>query len=371
MLVFSVYIGWNYVNILHTECSMNWGGQEYRTLLEHDYLNKNSHKSWIMCHPESALFKKGRTSSYNIIPINLSKSWNIFIAIEILMFCIKNEIDLINSHGGKDSTLCLLSFFSGFPLIRSRHITSRIKKRLSYQFFCSHVIATAKVIKDILIDVGVEKNKITVIGEGVDLNEYKKSNDSSHLKKEFKICDEFIVVNIGMIRKDKGQEYYIKAAHKIIKKYKNVKFFLVGGNLRHSSLGKELHDMVKLKGISNNFIFTGYREDVSSFIHMADLIVVSSIAVEAQSRIVPQSFATGKTVVSTNIGGLTELVDHEVNGLVVPAKNSEVISDAISRLIENEQLKKDLENRAYSLAVEKLSFDKMMEDTFYLYNKYV
>jgi glycosyltransferase involved in cell wall biosynthesis len=362
------------MNILHTESSMNWGGQEYRTLLEHKYLNERDMKSWIMCHPESALYKKATEHGCsNLVPMDLSKAWNLHISYKVLIFCIKQKIDIINSHGSKDSTLCIIAYLYGFTLMRSRQISSIIKRRFSYQHTCTHIIAAAHTIKHVLTSAGVDRDRITVIGEGVDLNEYNPDLESDHLRHEFNINhSEIIVSNIGMIRGDKGQKYYLEAAQLILNKYDDVKFFLIGEGTREGkTLEKELRKIVQDTDLSDRFIMTGYRNDVASFIHLSDVIVVASTAVEAQSRIVPQSFATKRAVVSTNTGGLTELVKNEVNGLVVPSRNANELGNAIIRLIEDENLRARLAENGFMFANANLSFDKMMGKTIHLYRRFV
>lgn len=361
------------MNILHTESGMNWGGQEYRTLLEHNYINQSGMKSWIMCHPKSAFYKKAKEyGCANLVPMNFSTAFNLYASFRILIFCIKNKIDVINSHGSKDSTLCLIAYLYGFPLIRSRQISSKVKKRLSYQYGCTHVIAAAYAIKRILTSVGVDGKRITVIGEGVDLNEFNPNTKSDYLRKEFGIKHSDIVVsNIGMIRSDKGQKYYLEAAQLILRQYNNVKFFLVGEGTGDKKLEKELRGIVQDSCISDRFIMTGYRADVHLFIHLSDIVVVASIGVEAQSRIVPQAFATKRTVVSTDTGGLTELVKNEINGLVVPVKNVKKLSEAIVRLINDKGFRVRLSENGYKLAKSNLSFDEMMRKTINLYTKFM
>jgi len=361
------------MNVLHTECSMNWGGQEYRTLREHNYLNSKGHESWIMCHPDSGFFKKAKElGCSNIVAMDLSKSWNLNVAIKILRFCKTQEIDIINSHGGKDSLLCLLSFIDGIPLIRSRHITNPVRKRLSYQYGCSHVIATANATRKILVDIGVNESRVTVMGEGVDLNEFNPNNNSDYLRKEFNIRNhDKTVVNIGMIRSDKGQKYYIEATREVLKRNKDVKFFLIGEGIGNKKLECKLRNMINTYGMAESFFMTGYRDDVAAFIHLSDFTVVASVGVEAQSLIVPQTFATRRTVVSTNVGGLTELVQDGVNGLVVPSADVKAMSSAIIRLIEDDNLRNKLQENAYVMAVNNLSFEHLMDKMINLYYRFI
>lgn len=356
------------MNILHTECSMNWGGQEFRTVLETIYLNQHKHKSWLLCHSNSQIYKQGKTLGANVIAMNLTCSWRIDIAIRILFFCLKNRIDIINTHGSKDSSLCIISYFFGIPLIRSRQIINSVKKNFAYKYGCTHIIAAANAIKIILEIAGVNKDKIAVIGEGVDFDKFNPEVNSAYLRTEFTIADsDDVVVNIGMIREDKGQIYFLEAARFILEQKRDIKFFIIGEGTDNKNLEKNLHALIKQYGIEKNFFLTGYREDIPEFTHLADLVVVASIGTEGQSRVVPQAFATRKTVVSTDTGGLTELVKDEHTGLVIPPKDATTMAAAILKLLEDKQLKQKLEHNAFELAKQSLSIDTMMNNTIELY----
>jgi glycosyltransferase involved in cell wall biosynthesis len=362
------------MKILHTESSMNWGGQEFRTLLEHNYLNSSGHESWLACHPASQLYQKAVAfDAKNVISINLSKTWRLDSALRLLFICKSKKINIINSHNAKDNLLCLLAYLFGTPLIRSRQITNPIRRKFSYRYCCSHIMAAAEVIKTMLIAEGIDKQKITTIGEGVDLQEFHPLVDSDYLKKEFNIQpNEKVIINIGMIRADKGQKYYLDAAINILKSRSDIKFFLIGEpteSTKHFS--RELAKTITRQKISNQFIMTGYRNDIAAFIHLSDFVVVASIGTEAQSRIVPQSFATARTVVTTDTGGLTELVSNNLNGLVVPSKDANSMSHAMLSLLDNQELKHKLETAAYKMAIEQLSFEHMMTKTIALYSQFI
>jgi glycosyltransferase involved in cell wall biosynthesis len=116
---------------------------------------------------------------------------------------------------------------------------------------------------------------------------------------------------------------------------------------------------------------TGYRDDIAALIHLSDFVVIASIGTEAQSRIVPQSFATSRTVVTTDVGGLTELVSNGINGLVVPPKDAESMHYAMLKLLDDKILKRNLEHAGYKMAIEQLSFEKMMNKTKSLYSRFI
>ncbi len=361
------------MNILHTECGMNWGGQEYRTLLEHNYLNENQHTSYLACHAGSELFKRAKKmGARNLLAVDFRKVWRLDVAAKIWRFCRARRIDIINTHGGRDSSLCLFAFWSGIPLVRSRHITAPIKRSRSYRKSCSHIIAAAAAIKTQLTAFGVNVEKISVIGEGVDLAEYKPQNESENSTKklatEFNIRpEETVIVNIGMIRADKGQRFYLEAADLALKENPNLRFFLIGAGTGARELEHELRDEVRRRKLDAKFTMTGYRADIADFLRLADFAVIASTGVEAQSRVAPQAFACAKPVIAANTGGLPELVRDFDTGLLVPPANAAALSDAILRLAGDAKLREKLAQNAYQFARERLSFSAMMEKTLALY----
>lgn len=361
------------MNILHTECGMNWGGQEYRTLLEHNHLNENHHTSHLACHPGSELFKRAKKmGAANLLAVDFRKVWRLDVAAKIWRFCRAHRIDIINTHGGRDSSLCLFAFWSGIPLVRSRHITAPIKRSRSYRKSCSHIIAAAAAIKTQLTALGVAAEKITVIGEGVDLAEYKpqseNENSTEKLSAEFNIRpEETVIVNIGMIRADKGQRFYLEAADLALKENPNLRFFLIGAGTGTRELERELRAEVRRRKLEANFTMTGYRADIADFLRLADFAVIASTGVEAQSRVAPQAFACAKPVIAANTGGLPELVRDGDTGLLVPPANAAALSDAVLRLAGDAALREKLAQNAYQFARERLSFSAMMEKTLALY----
>lgn len=361
------------MNILHTECGLNWGGQEFRTLLEWQWLNSNGYQSWLMCNQGSELYKRAvQLQADKVVAINFTQTWRVDIWLRVLFFCWRKKIDVINAHGSRDALVCALANFLAAPVVRSRQVTNPIKKIFSYKYLSTHILAAADVIKSTLVAEGVDAKKITVVGEGVDMYEYASRPRPAALLKEFNIgIDEQVVINIGMIRPDKGQQYFIQAAKTVIENNNKVRFFIIGDATRKKSHLAYLKKLISDLNIEKQCELLGYREDVAEFINLASLVVVASTGTEAQSRIVPQAFASKTTVVSTSTGGLTELVKNEINGLVVEPANAEAMSAAIFRLLDDEPLKQQLEQQAYKFAVEEMSFEKMMAKTISLYRNMI
>src|SRR5579884_974861 len=165
------------MKILHTECSPHWGGQEYRTVLEIAWLNQNGHQAWLACDPKSAIIPHAEELNIPVVKTSMRNSADFKGLSTLIHFCISEKIDVIHTHGNKDSWICSPLHFWGFPVVRSRHITTPLRRRFGsgwiYHYGCDRIIATASCIKTTLISTyGLAPQKIVVIGEGVDLQEY-------------------------------------------------------------------------------------------------------------------------------------------------------------------------------------------------------
>lgn len=360
------------MKVVHTESGLNWGGQEYRTLLEHRWLRRAGHESWLLCDAESELFRRAmREADEHVMAMSFRRPGRLDVAWRLWRFCQRRQIQIVHCHGSRDASLAVLSHIAGVPVIRSRHVTNRIKHGRSYRWGCRHIIATAGAVERLLLGAGVPADRITVVGEGVDLSEYRPDRDSSALRLTLGLSPGTrVVMNFGMLRPDKGQQHLIDAAHELVQRRNDVTVVIVGAGTGDGEHERALRARVAALGLEGRCILTGYRDDVPDLLRLADLVVVASTGTEAQSRIVPQAFATRRTVVATNVGGLTELVRGRETGLVVPPSDVAALSSAICELLEDDALRDRLAANAYAMAQRELGFDRMMERTLDVYRAY-
>ena len=115
------------MNILHTECGLNWGGQEYRTLIEAQWLNRHGHRAWIACDPRSEFFRRGNERGAPVVAVSMRSNVDLFGLSSLWKFCRWKKVDVIHTHGPKDSWLCFPLHLAGYPVVRSRHTTVPIK----------------------------------------------------------------------------------------------------------------------------------------------------------------------------------------------------------------------------------------------------
>lgn len=363
------------MNVLHTECGLNWGGQEYRTLIEANWLNQNGHQAWVACDQRSEMYARGLGLSAAVVPVSMRNNADLFGLSKLLQLCQTHKIDIIHTHGPKDSWLCYPLHCMGFPVVRSRHVTVPIKPGFQHSYIykrgCRRVIATAEIIRDTLRVVNrLDPERIDVVGEGVDFKEYHPGVDGSPFRREQNVpLDAPFIGNIGMMRGDKGQHFFLDAALEVLKKHPDARFIMVGEGIGGRRVEKELRARIQQAGEQHRILMPGYRWDVPNIIAALDIVVIASIEVEAQSRIVPQTFASKRAMIATDVGGIPELLKNEVNGLLVERESGTALAKAIERLIENPSLRLRLAEKGYEFAQKELSLDRMMEKTLAVYEK--
>lgn len=369
------------IRILQTDCSLNWGGQEKRSIEELFWLRENGYEAWLACNPKSEIYRRrerfGNVSEY-IVAFDFSKSWNLLTTLRLAAFIRKNQIDLIHTHGSRDSWICFPFHLSGKSVVRSKHAMPgddwTWRKTFLYKWGCRRIIVTAESIRRLLTEKGVRKSRIHLVGEGVSLKKFSPQISGSKFRERWEIPANIPLVGVvGMMRGEKGHLTFIQAAFKTLLREPNLRFAIIGegvGNrsyeIRCKSSVMEQVDQFR-KGSRNPFIFTGYCEDVAEAIAALDVVVVPSHS-DGQTKVVPEAFACGKPVIASNVGGLPELVQHEQNGILVPPGNPDELSDAIFKLVRDPSLRNKLGREGLKTAQSRLSFDQKMKDLVRVYH---
>jgi len=158
--------------------------------------------------------------------------------------------------------------------------------------------------------------------------------------------------------------YTLVAANEIFRKNNKVKFVLIGDGVTRERIEKMVSDL----GITNNVIFTGARRDVPDIISIIDVGVLSSHW-EGLPLALLEYMAASKPVVSTDVSGLSEVIDNGVNGFLVPAGSFQALADKINLILENKSLAQELGKNGFSTVKYKFSEEVMMSRVKSLYKE--
>ncbi|HJX97546.1 MAG TPA: glycosyltransferase family 4 protein [Chthoniobacterales bacterium] len=353
------------MNLLHLESSGSWGGQEYRTCLEINWLNANGHRAWLICDPTSEVMAKARELGTPVVPMNLRHRIHPLVSFRIWLFCRRNRVDLIKSYSSKDHWLCLPLFLCGWPVTRARCITDPLGKKqraFIYRHGCAKIVADAQVIKNEFIEqYGIAPEKIEVIGSAVDLEKFSPKRDRMKFRREVGLsADTPIIVNVGMIRPDKGQFNLVEAARIVRHQRPDAHFVFVGEATGGRSREKWVRKAIDRAGLNGNVLMMGYRWDIPDILAAANMVVIASRHTEASPIVLREAFACGRPIVATRVGDVPEIIVHGQNGLIVQPNDSNALATAILLFLSDANLAARCAENGLRYAREHFCFDRMM-----------
>ena len=354
------------MNILYVESSRSWGGQEYRTCLEINWLNAHGHQAWLICNPDSQVHSKASELATRVVTMPLRSRVDPLCTLRLWKFCRQNKIDLLKTYSSKDHWICLPLFVCGIPLSRARCITDPIgsaSRAFVFKHGCSQIVADASVIKRQLVKQhGIDPAKIEVIGSAVDLVKFKPPRNRTKFRREIGVGDDTpLIGNVGMIRPDKGQLQLVKAAPLVFEKHPGARFVIVGQGTGILKRGINVRNAIDQAGLADKIIMAGYRWDTPNVYAACDMIVIASLHTEASPIVLREAFASGRPVIATKVGDIPEIVRHRENGLLIEPGDTQALAAAIMEFISDPELAARCALNGFSYATEHFSFDKMME----------
>lgn len=174
---------------------------------------------------------------------------------------------------------------------------------------------------------------ITVVPFGVDLNLFKPFH-APHVFRD----DSIVIGTVKVLEKNYGLEYLIEAFALVLKRLKGIRInLLIVGS---GSLELELKEKAQKLGVQAEVVFTGYISppEIPAYQNMLSIAVFPSLS-ESFGVSAVEAMACEKPVIVSNVGGLPEVVENNVTGLIVPPANTEKLAEAIETLVRDEQLR--------------------------------
>jgi len=167
-------------------------------------------------------------------------------------------------------------------------------------------------------------------GSGVNINDFypnSKSRNNSKLK----------VLMASRMTAEKGVYIYLSAAKELNKKYNSISFLLAGRTDQNEPdliQSKKLIHLCKMSGVN----YLGHVNNMSELLRTVDISVLPSMRREGVPRILVESAASGVSLIATKVGGCSDVVNHNVNGVIINENSVEELVAAIEKFISNDEL---------------------------------
>ncbi len=268
------------------------------------------------------------------------------------LFAQRFRPDLVHNHFNWVGLL--LGKVIHVPRIETIHNTYHFLttgQRFAYSLlsvFASRIIAVSDYVKTFTLKHFrlIPANKITVVHNGIDLerlqvNEREESRRLLGIK-----SDEFVIGFIGRLEEQKGLRYLLEAIVVLNKSFSHLKIIIAGdGTLRQN-----LEEYAKTFAL-DNCVFLGYQRETEKLYSAFDAFVLPSLF-EGLPMSAIEAMAAACPVVATRVGGVAEVVEHGVTGLLVEPAESDQLAGALRHLIEQPDLCKQMGARGRERAVQ-------------------
>jgi len=280
------------------------------------------------------------------------------------------RIDLLHTHLFEPSAVGLLAgLLAGTRgRVMTRHYSNyhtRIGKKWHVRVdqLCSRlshaVIAVSQHTADHIVhEEGAPREKVHVVVNGIDFSRVKTSGSDvpALLRREW--CPEGgrLLVVPGRLHPEKGHTYFFQALPLIRQRLACPIVALMAGVGPFESAYRE---EVRSLGCEDIVRFLGFRRDLPDVIAAADLVVLPSVA-EAFGLVVAEALYLGTPVVATNVGGIPEIVEDGVDGVLVPPADSTALVDAIVSLLGDSARRRRFASAGRERVRERFGFEKMM-----------
>lgn len=227
------------------------------------------------------------------------------------------------------------------------------KGNLLMKFFAamSHkVVGVSPAAVHYLIEkAGIPQNKIQLINNGVANPKLLAAEAKHALKSQYNIKEhELVVGTVGRMQLEEHKRFsdLIRAFAIVLQEYPGSKLMLVGEGpekIHYERLVEELN-------IQDNVVFTGYQNDVNQFYEIFDLFCLTS-SYEAFGLVLAEAMLHKLPVVATKVGGMQFIVDDGQTGFLVEKFNIDQISDKITLLLKDKELRLALGEKGYAKAM--------------------
>lgn len=261
----------------------------------------------------------------------------------------EKAIDVIHLHWGKDLALAVLAkqfALRSVRLIYTRQMAltrrkSDIYHRYLYRNIDYYVVISRRLYEQAVKYLPMSEERIQLLYYGVAAPQVPDNFECDQFLQEFSpYMSGFKIGLFGRIEHGKGQHILLDAVRELVKAGHNISSYLIG-----HIMDQEYFDGLKRYAadnkIENNFVFIGFHDNPSQFMHCFDVVVLASYC-ETFGLVLIEAMRAGSAVIGTNCGGVPEIIDNGKTGLLFEPGDSNGLKEVLEKLIIDETYRKEL-----------------------------
>ena len=352
------------LRIVHTESSLGWGGQEIRVLAESQGLIRRGHQVTLLCPPEARIHLEAANWGVPVVALPIGRKRPVGVGALMTWFGA-NACDVINTHSSTDSwltALARLALRQATPIVRTRHISAAVPRdpltRWLYTRAAARIVTTGEALKRQLVARnGFPEAMIESVPTGIDAGRFRPGGEGERAAARARLglpADRVLVGIVATLRSWKGHRHLVEAMAALPEA---IELVIVGDGPQREALERQVAQL----GLAGRVRMAGNQGDVLPWLRALDIFALPSYANEGVPQALVQAMLAGLPCVTTEVGGIPEIAEHERTAIVVPPEDPAALAAAITGLAASEGRRRELGEAARKHCVEGYSLERMLE----------
>ena len=218
----------------------------------------------------------------------------------------------------------------------------------------SRIIANSSFVADLVEDAGIDRSRIRVFRNVVDTELFRPAPPSAELRAKYGLEGKRVLLTVARLVERKGIDSVIRCLPELAAKHPDIVYLVVGAG----PWEKKLRELARDLDVEQHVVFAGAvsNEELPLHYHLANAFIMvsrhleSKRSVEGLGLVYLEAGASGLPVVAGRTGGVSDVVEHDRNGLLVDPDSTEQITEAVDRLLGDSSLASSLGRQGRALA---------------------
>jgi glycosyltransferase involved in cell wall biosynthesis len=319
------------LRIAHIDTGLSLRGGQRQMLMLAQGLRERGHDQVIVCIEGTPLEEQARRESFRVFALPTHDPWHAF-GIQLWRNQLKTWAPhILHAHDGRGQTVAWLASL-GLPVQRvaSRRVTffpsDRWTYKLKYVYTCHAAIAVSENIRELSVQAGVPRERISVIPDGIEIPaDLPGPAERLRLRTSWQFReDDFVVGLLGASTAEKGQDTALAAMALLAERLPEARMVLAGDEAANTPIKSPADSDSK----GARILRLGAIEGLANFFPGLDLFIMPSRA-EGLGSSALWAMSYGLPVVATRVGGLPEIVIENETGWLIPPNSAAALADAI------------------------------------------
>lgn len=368
------------MKILQVCSAESLGGGERHVIDLTRALIERGHDLHLAVRPGSPLRDELPHAAVKWHELSLRNALDVISAQRLASIIRQHGIDVMHAHVGRDYTFCGIAARianRGGKSLRffiTRHHFNPIKSNPVYAWTLGEaraLIAVSDSVREQLVDAFPNyANRVVVVPNWIDAQANSLLSRNA-AREAFGLHRRWAVAVVGQLTPLKRQEMFVSAAAKLIKDrhWTDADFLVIGqpGSKEEDvAYANQLCERVNALGLQEQVRFTGFVNDLPAKLPAFDVVVVPSQN-EAFSLALIEAMAAGCAVIASRVGGMAEIIEHEVTGLFLDRNDDTSLLAALSRLLTDNHLRQKMGSLAQAGVIERFERERVIDRIERLY----